>query len=207
LLYIHGKYAWWAHIGDSRLYHFRKRKLLQRTRDHSVVQLLVDLGRVKEKEMAEHPDQSRLLKGLGGKEPPKPDFGQASLCPGDSFVLCSDGFWEHVSPSAMLKRLLRTDVSLRMRVKRLVKDALEDGGIEGDNIAVAVAQLKGKKTTLNIWVYVAALGLIVAAILGGGVCYYFKSPTPSPSSSSSISATENPVQTETRNRGNDEEIN
>ncbi|MEN8220008.1 MAG: protein phosphatase 2C domain-containing protein [Pseudomonadota bacterium] len=165
LLYIHGKRAWWAHLGDSRLYHFRRRKLLQRTRDHSIVQLLVDLGRVKEEDMAKHPDQSHLFKCLGSEEPSKPDFGQASVRPGDSFVLCSDGFWEHVSASTMSKMLLRSDVDLRTRVECLVNEALEAGGIEGDNIGVAVAHLKGKN---YIWFY-AALGFLITVIFGGGV--------------------------------------
>jgi len=171
LLYIHGAHAWWAHLGDSRLYHFRHRKLRQRTRDHSVVQLLVDLGRVKEEDMAKHPKQGHLFAGLGGEESPQPDFGQASVRPGDSFLLCSDGFWQQVSPSSMLKILLRADVALRTRVECLLKEALEAGGIEGDNLSVAVAQLEGKNN-LNIRRY-AAFGLLITMILGGGVWYYF----------------------------------
>jgi PPM family protein phosphatase len=169
LVYIDGKQAWWTHIGDSRLYHFSSKKLLYRTRDHSVVQLLVDLGRITEEEMATHPDQGRLLKGLGGDEPIKPEFGKASLHAGDSLVLCSDGFWEHVSPQQMLERLLQTDFPLKKRVKRLVKDVLDAGGAKGDNIAVAVAQLQGKKS-LNPLIYVV-LGLIIALLLGAGVWF------------------------------------
>ncbi|TGO03320.1 hypothetical protein PN36_08515 [Candidatus Thiomargarita nelsonii] len=171
LLYIHGSLAWWAHLGDSRLYHFRHRKLRQRTRDHSVVQLLVDLGRVKEEDMAKHPKQGYLFACLGGEEPPQPDFGQASVRPGDSFLLCSDGFWQQVSLSSMVKILLRADVDLRTRVECLLKEALVTGGVEGDNISVAVAQLEGKNN-LNIRRSVA-LGLLITMILGGGVWYYF----------------------------------
>lgn len=173
LLYINGKQAWWAHLGDSRLYHFRGSKLLQRTKDHSVVQLLVDLGRISETEMAKHPDQGRLLKGLGGEEPFKPELGQASVRPGDSFLLCSDGFWEQVSPPNMLKRLLQKHFSLEKRVKRLVKDAWKTGGETGDNIAVAVAQIKGKSLS-NIMSYIVLGIIIVALLLGGGVWYYLK---------------------------------
>lgn len=171
LLYINGKKAWWAHLGDSRLYHFRRKKLLLRTKDHSVVQMLVDLGRISDAEMATHPDQSRLLKGLGGDSAIKPDFGQASVRPGDSFVLCSDGFWEHIVPNKIAKILLCTDFPLKTRVKQLVKDVLEDGGIKGDNISVAVAHLEGKNR-LNIRNY-AALGFVIMVILGLGVWYYF----------------------------------
>lgn len=142
LLYLNGKKAWWAHVGDSRLYHFRHGRLLRRTKDHSIVQLLADLGRIKEEEMAMHPDQGRLYKGLGGNEPAKPALGQASVRVGDSFVLCSDGFWEHVFPPQMLERLSQKGFPIKKRLKRLVKDALDAGGANGDNIAVAVAQLR-----------------------------------------------------------------
>ncbi len=170
LLYIHGKQAWWAHLGDSRLYHFRRHKLLQRTKDHSVVQLLADLGRITEKQMATHPDQGRLLRGLGGEEPIKPDFGQTSVCSGDSFVLCSDGFWEYVLASQIPKRLLLTDFPLKKRVKRLVKDALDAGGAVGDNIAIATAHLKRKKRFYNSDYFL--LTLIIMAFLGWGIWYY-----------------------------------
>jgi len=121
LLYIHDQKVWWAYVGDSRLYHFRGKKLLFRTRDHSVVQLLADLGRIKEEEMATHPDQSRLLKGLGGDDPVKPDFGQTSVLFGDTFVLCSDGFWEQVSFQKMSERLLQTDIPLKSELRFWLK--------------------------------------------------------------------------------------
>ncbi|RKZ75658.1 MAG: serine/threonine-protein phosphatase [Candidatus Parabeggiatoa sp. nov. 1] len=167
LLYIKGKQAWWAHIGDSRLYYFRHKKLRHRTRDHSVVQLLADLGHITEEEMATHPDQGCLLRGLGGDEPAKPEFGQAQLRAGDSFVLCSDGFWEHVSAPKMRDRLLQKHFPVKKRVKQLLKDALDAGGAEGDNIAVAVAQVQSK--TLFNKIVSMVLGLIVIALLGGNV--------------------------------------
>ncbi len=170
LLYIKNNQAWWTYLGDSRLYHFRRQKLLQRTIDHSIVQLLVDTGRIKEEEMATHPDQGRLLKGLGGEEPIKLDFSHALVRPGDTFVLCSDGFWEQVSSSHMLKRL-QTNVPLKTQIQQLLADALDAGGIEGDNIAVAVAHLK--KSQKNIKTYIL-LSLIIIATLCGGVWYYLK---------------------------------
>lgn len=169
LLYIRGKKAWWAHIGDSRLYHFRGRKLLLRTRDHSIVQMLADLGQISEAEMANHPDQGRLLKTLGGKKAIEPDFGQTSVRYGDSFVLCSDGFWEHIVADKIPQRLLQTDFPIKTRVKQLVKDVLDAGGIEGDNIAVAVAHLEGKNR-FNTYL---TLGFFITTILGLGVWYYW----------------------------------
>jgi serine/threonine protein phosphatase PrpC len=172
LLFIHHQKAWWAHIGDSRLYHFRRNKYLQRTKDHSVVQLLVDLGRITEEEMATHPDQGRLLNGLGGSETAKPEFGQASIYSGDSFVLCSDGFWEYVSPKKMIKVLLRKDISLKKRINLLVEKVLDVGGDDGDNIAVIVAQFKGKNI-LSLIIY-TIFGLMVIGVLGWNLWPYLK---------------------------------
>ena len=163
LLYLRGKRAWWLHLGDSRLYHFGPNKLLFQTKDHSVVQMLADLGRITEAEMATHPDQGSLLKGVGGDEAIKPEFGQAAINSGDSFVLCSDGFWEHVSGSQMLDRLSQTGFTLKKRVKRLLKDALDAGGAKGDNLTVAVAQFQGKKL-FNIISYIV-IGIIILALL------------------------------------------
>jgi PPM family protein phosphatase len=168
LLYIHNQKAWWAHVGDSRLYHFRHKKLLLRTKDQSVVQLFVDLGRITEEEMATHPDQGRLLSGLGGKEPVKPEFDQAIVRPGDSFVLCSDGFWEHVSPPKMINSLLQKNFSLKRRVNKLIKEALDAGGAQGDNIALVVAQLKGKNI-LNIIIYTLLMLIVIAT---GGIFHW-----------------------------------
>ena len=163
LLYINDKQASWTHLGDSRLYHYRKKKLLQRTKDHSMVQLLVDLGQVKEENMATHPEQSHLLKGLGGNLPFKPDFAQTTVHSGDSFLLCSDGFWEHVLVPNMSNTLLQTDIPLKKRVQKLLQDALEAGGFEGDNIAIAVASCHEKKT-VHIKTYFV-LGFIIIALL------------------------------------------
>jgi serine/threonine protein phosphatase PrpC len=57
-----------GHVGDSRLYHFKDGKAQFRTRDHSVVQLLLDMKRLKESELRNHPDRSRLTKALGGND-------------------------------------------------------------------------------------------------------------------------------------------
>jgi len=141
LLYIAGDEAYWAHVGDSRLYHFRKGKLLNRTRDHSLVQLLVARGELAEEEMATSPLQNQLYMRLGGNEPPQPELGSADVQQGDAFVLCSDGFWESVGDEEVAAILSRDD--LEQAVAELVGLASERGGRGGDNISMAIAQ-KGK---------------------------------------------------------------
>lgn len=153
--YIKDQHLWWAHLGDSRLYHFRGSKLLERTKDHSIVQLLYDLGRIKEEDMATHPDQGCLLKGLGGDEEIQADFGEAKLHSGDSIVLCTDGFWEHVTTEQIATSLQKTNKPLKQRVQQLVTDVLENGGAEGDNISIIAAQTRkqGFFAALTNWVH------------------------------------------------------
>lgn len=65
LLLISGNRAYWGHIGDSRLYYFKKNKMITRTLDHSVPQMLVNTGEIKEKDIRGHEDRSRLLRVVG----------------------------------------------------------------------------------------------------------------------------------------------
>lgn len=89
----------WAHSGDSRLYWFRQGRLLERTRDHSMVQNLVDAGMLAPAELRHHPKRSELRSALG-TEPrllQVSDSGAArEVQPGDAFLLCTDGVWEHL---------------------------------------------------------------------------------------------------------------
>ncbi|MGB5062465.1 MAG: protein phosphatase 2C domain-containing protein, partial [Candidatus Competibacter sp.] len=89
--------AHWLNIGDSRLYHFHRGRRLMRTRDHSAVQLLMDMGEIDESQMATHPAQNRIYRCLGGEEHPRPDKGRLTVQSGDLLVLCSDGVWEHIA--------------------------------------------------------------------------------------------------------------
>ena len=140
LLYVDDCFARWAHLGDSRLYRFRNGQLLGRTRDHSVVQMLVDMNKIREEEMTMHPDQNMLLKTLGGDKTPNPDFGETKLQPGDAFLLCSDGFWTVSRPQEMAEAL--TALSLERAAHFLVQRAVQRGGQRGDNIAVAMVRSK-----------------------------------------------------------------
>ena len=102
-LLIVGGYAYWASVGDSRLYFIRNGEILGRTRDHSVVQLLVDSGEVRREDAAHHPDRNRLFQALGIDKDVVPDINAdgVDLLPGDYFLLCSDGFWEYLSDEAL----------------------------------------------------------------------------------------------------------
>jgi len=106
LLVTDGVSARWAHVGDSRLYHFRRGRVLQRTRDHSVPELLVKAGDIRDDEIRGHPDRNRLLQSLGQPGPLRITESElVTVEPGDAFLLCSDGWWEGVSGDAMAETL------------------------------------------------------------------------------------------------------
>lgn len=129
-----------GHVGDSRLYHFSNGKLAFRTRDHSVVQLLVDMGRLKEDSVNHHPDRSRLTKALGGSEAVDFDVAELALAPGDGLLLCSDGVWEHARPQE-LEAALRAD-DLERAARQLVDAAVRRGGSDADNATLILARMR-----------------------------------------------------------------
>ena len=99
-----GRAGTWGHCGDSRLYVFRAGKVAARTRDHSLVQSLVDGGMLAAEDMRSHPQRSELLSALGvGEE----DLQVSVSTPpwqveaGDAFLLCTDGMWEYVEDAQM----------------------------------------------------------------------------------------------------------
>ncbi|MDD3253277.1 MAG: protein phosphatase 2C domain-containing protein [Lachnospiraceae bacterium] len=93
----------WGHIGDSRLYFFENGKIQTRTLDHSVPQMLVAVGEIREKDIRHHPDRNRLLKVLG-VEMDEMNHQLGEMIPrkrGQAFLLCSDGFWELIDEKKM----------------------------------------------------------------------------------------------------------
>ncbi|MBP3620219.1 MAG: serine/threonine-protein phosphatase [Lachnospiraceae bacterium] len=101
----------WAHIGDSRLYRFfDKGKKYQRTRDHSMVQVLCDMGEITEKDMRHHEERNKLLRVMGSEWSSKSYDKSAILERGDkqAFALMTDGFWEYVEEEEMMKLLSKT---------------------------------------------------------------------------------------------------
>lgn len=94
--------ASWAHIGDSRLYHFRGGKIVNETLDHSVCQSLVNLGAITREQIRGHPERRRLLRVLGSEGAARPDVrANVPIAPGDRFLLCTDGLWGYVTESEM----------------------------------------------------------------------------------------------------------
>ena len=128
-------HAWWMHVGDCRLYLIREGRIVSRTRDHTVVQRLIDEGRIREEAIASHPDRNRLLQCLGGYLAPTPDAAERMrLARGDVLLLCSDGFWGPLTQRQMLHSLLAR--SLEAAIPELAELAETRGGPLADNVSV-----------------------------------------------------------------------
>ena len=131
----------WAHIGDSRLYYFKKNKLQERTLDHSVPQMLVNAGEIKEKEIRHHPDRNRLLRVMGTEWD-----GQRFILHEDveikeqtAFLLCSDGFWELIEEKQM-EKCLKKSKTPKDWINQMMEIVLQNGkNVNRDNTsAIAV---------------------------------------------------------------------
>jgi len=137
LLWSEG-YAALCHIGDSRAYLLRDGRLVQITRDHSLVQSLVDDGTITEDDVPTHPYRSLLLRALDGRTIAEPDLTPLETYPGDRFLLCSDGLSDVVSEQA-LHQVLTAVRDLDEVTLRLVELAIAGGG--PDNITCVVADV------------------------------------------------------------------
>jgi serine/threonine protein phosphatase PrpC len=142
LLLLRNGDAHWAHVGDSRIYRLRDGHVTRLTRDHSVVQMLVDLGKVSEEEMGRHPDQNRLTQSLGGDANPMPDFGADAVHEHDAFLVCSDGLWEMIDTAEMAAALSAKKVG-DDGAKHLVERAFSRAKPKSDNITVALLRVGG----------------------------------------------------------------
>jgi serine/threonine protein phosphatase PrpC len=131
--------AYWSHVGDSRLYLLRKGEVLVRTRDHTLVQQMVDEGRLKADDASSHPERNRLLQCLGGVNTPRIlPTAHALLEKDDVLLLCSDGLWGPLSERQILDAFAAGTAG--EAVARLASLAEAQGGPGADNItALALA--------------------------------------------------------------------
>lgn len=100
--------AHWAHAGDSRMYWLRDGQVHARTRDHSLVQALVDAGVLTEQQMQGHPKRSELRSALGVPAEQLEVTGSSgddAVQPGDVFMLCTDGLWEYIADAVLARTL------------------------------------------------------------------------------------------------------
>ena len=145
LLLITNGIARWGHIGDSRLYLFRGGKVLRQTLDHSVPQMLALSGQIKAKEIRHHPDRSVLLRAMGSEwDAPMYEIDERNLKiqRGDTFLLCTDGFWEWIEEKMMLK-VLKKHETAREALQEMLSVVKANGrGHKMDNYSAILVNVK-----------------------------------------------------------------
>jgi PPM family protein phosphatase len=130
-----------GHVGDSRAYLIRDRKLEQLTEDHSLVAELVRSGKLSPEEAEGHPQRSVITRALGTDPDVDVDTFSVVTKPGDLFLLCSDGLTSMVDDETILREVERNRSDLAKAAKALVRAANKGGG--EDNITVVFFEITG----------------------------------------------------------------
>jgi len=149
-LLMHGNYAWIAHVGDSRIYLFsaRKKRLYRLTKDHSLVQSLIDQGIISEKEAVNHPNRSEILKALGIKNDIEAEVTKKPilLAKDDIFLLCTDGLYSEVLDKE-IEKILTKSLSLQEKSDLLMQEVNTIGG--HDNITFQLIKVRDSEPKMS----------------------------------------------------------
>ncbi len=125
--------AYWAHVGDSRLYWIRAGEIIAQTRDHSKIQSMILQGLASPADIDSHPDRNKLFNCLGSPELPTVELSRKmTLQPGDSLFLCTDGLWSAVADQAIASTF--ADNTVMRAVPDLIYLALMEAGDDADNV-------------------------------------------------------------------------
>jgi serine/threonine protein phosphatase PrpC len=132
---IDSEWAWWVHIGDSRMYLMRNGILQQITRDHSFLQDLIDSGDISAED-AENHRMAHVLDQCVGCMDAGVDRGDFAVCAGDRFLFCTDGLYRTVA-DARIADILSSEESIPKCVDRLLDTSLKAGIPDDTTIIVA----------------------------------------------------------------------
>ena len=172
LLLIRGIDFWFANLGDSRLYLKRSGQTLQLSKDHSVVQEMVDNGILSPEQAIDHPKRNMITRALGAKNTIPDIFGPHRICENDVFMLCSDGLYEYFDITE-LNEILKQEP--QQACKELVDKANQRGGSDNITVQVLRSNIGEAASSAKLifmpdiktlpWKYVILVILIIASVL------------------------------------------
>ena len=184
LLLVRGGKVYIGHVGDSRIYLIRSRRIRQLTKDHSYVQMLVDCGEISKDQMEKHPRKNEITNALGLENMKPATVCVDAILPeaGDCFLLCSDGLSGMVPDETIAKVVgKQTEMNAQDRVDKLIELANLNGGV--DNITAELVEfsitpgtesdLHEKRRNLTIILSVIA---VVVLLISGACWWYFQFP-------------------------------
>lgn len=132
-------HAVYAHVGDSRIYLLRDKKLQQMTEDHSLLRELIDMGQLSHGQAIGFEYKNILTRAIGTEPSVEPTAHFTSIKSGDLFLLCSDGLTDHLHDSD-IEALLIQYPSIDEAAKAMVKVAKQRGG--HDNITLLLVKVE-----------------------------------------------------------------
>jgi protein phosphatase len=139
VVYVDSQNVVVGHVGDSRTYHLHEGRLIQMTRDQTLVNRLVELGTISAEEAENHPRKNELQQAMGGQPDVRPDVYAGRLKPGDVVLVCSDGLTNHVT-NLMLKQFLQNEAfSAELAARRLCNLALIENATDNATTVVVRA--------------------------------------------------------------------
>lgn len=155
ICWIIGTNAYIAWCGDSRCYVYNPDfGLRPLTKDHSLVQEMVDNGEITEQEALSHPDNNIITRGLGDVDTiAEPDVTTYKISANDELLLCTDGLSGYCRNKAIEKAFDKYYIDVRLCCNELVRASLDVGGF--DNVSIVIASLlddsqdKPKRMTLK----------------------------------------------------------
>lgn len=137
-IYVHDQHVIYGHVGDSRIYRLRHKKLKLLTKDHSLLRELVDLGQINEEQMSGFLYKNIITKAIGTEPQVEPTMHLSEIHDGDLYLMCTDGLTDLLSKEN-IEEIVNHTGSLEQRAHKLVDSAKEKGG--HDNITVVLIQI------------------------------------------------------------------
>lgn len=127
----------YASVGDSRLYSYNKKNLIQISEDQTFAAALYKAGYINEKEAKDHPRRGMLLCAVGTTPSSALDVQIKEVKGNDNYLICSDGLYNMVEDSK-IKKILNEDISIKEKADKLINEANDNGGF--DNVSVILLE-------------------------------------------------------------------
>lgn len=184
LLLVRSGKVYIGHVGDSRIYLVRSKRIVQLTKDHSYVQMLVDCGEITKEQAEHHPRKNEITNALGIPNMSPATVADDAIIPeaGDCFVLCSDGLSGMVSDDTICKIISRqSEMNAQERVDKLVALANDNGGV--DNITVQLVEFPVSPNVVTdekkfpTWAKITCVISVLLALSVGGYFWLREKPS------------------------------
>ncbi len=137
--YFHQEGMIYGHVGDSRLYLMRRKKLRQLTEDHSLVQELIELGELSEKRARDYSHRNIITKAIGTEPYVDPSVHQVEVKSGDLILMCSDGLTDLLTDEE-IEAIVASSQTIEKKAETLIQEAKRRGG--HDNITVILMKIQ-----------------------------------------------------------------